>query len=510
MSNQFIRSLRSLKAGLTTGAIVALAALLPIAVTAQDAARLEGDTGIANVTGGDTEYKREINASNDQLVKVQMYYLNREAADSGRDAVNVRAKVTMPTGNSRAQAIKTSFKGDNTDALEREVTVNTDRDGLQLQYVPGSAVWKHNTGNGSERNIQETKLSDDIVTAGQGVVLENVKPGENFGATVSILARVVSPGVKVTLQSQKKGETNKWAAANVAAPGDTMRYIIGYQNTSNANHNAVLARTSLPTDVVLVPGSTNITNATNPTATKLESDAISAAGVNIGTYAAGANAYVMYDVTMPPADKLKCGDNEFRSVASVRPEGLQEYFASAATTVKRECGGTPAPAPTAPTQTPPPAPTPPAAPAPTPPPAPAAAYSCDSLTVTRLAGRGIEAKVAYTARNGAQFKSATYDFGDGSTPLRTDKTTVQYTYPKDGDYVVSVSLQMNVNGKDQVVTNNVCSKPVSVTAPATPAAPTATPGALPDTGTGETLAMVAAISAAGYVAHTLYLRRRLS
>lgn len=492
-------------------AIVSLAILVPVAVTAQDAAKIDSTVGVANVTAGDTDYKSSINASNDQLVKLQMYYVNQEAADSNRNASALRAKINLPASGERSKVISGWVKGQNTDVVEKEVTITNDRDGLQLQYIPGTAIWKRNTGTAQQPKIEETKVSDEIVNGDQGILVGDIKPGESFGGTVSITMRVVAPGVKVTLQSQKKGATNQWSGSNTAAPGDTMRYLIGYQNTSTSQQRVVLARANLPTNVAIGPGTTAITNSINPNGLAIEGDAVAAAGIDIGNYDAGANGFVSFDALMPAADKLQCGDNEIRTIATVKPEGAQEYYASAVTNVRRDCQPQDAPAP-APSPTP--APARDAAPAPAP--APAAAYSCDNLTLTKKAGRAVEAKVDYTARNGASLKTITYNFGDGSTPMITDRTTVNHSYAKDGEYQVSVSLLVSANGKDETVTSANCAKRVSFApeaatpAPAAPTTPSATPSSLPDTGTAEVLGLAAVVSIVAAVLHRLYLQRKLS
>jgi hypothetical protein len=420
----------------------------------------------------------------------------------------VRARIELPTGGDRAKVIKSSVKGENTDPLEREVTVNVDRDGTLLQYVPGSATWKRNTGSAGAPKYEETKISDDVVTGAQGTVIGNVQPGELNGGTISVLARVVAPGVKTTLQSQKKGQTGQWSGSNVAAPGDTMRYLLSYQNSGGSEQRAVLARVGLAQGAALVPGTTTITTPSAPGGTPAGSDAVAAGGIVIGNYQPGANAFVSFEATMPAADKLKCGDNEFRSTGVIRPEGLQEYYASALTIVRRDCGGTPGPAPT-------PAPVTPPTNRPAPAPAPAPVFSCDGLTVAKLQGREVEIKLAYTGSNGATLKSVTYDFGDDAQNLTTDKTTVRHTYSKDGPYTVSATLVMTVNGKDQSVVSNACSQAVTIgaaaaTPPATPTAPTATPSALPDTGVGETLGLVLVVTIVGALGHRLYLTRKLA
>ncbi len=498
MSDLLTRVFGSLKAGMASGAAVALAVMLPVAATAataQTGAKLGGSLGVANVTAGDAEYKQAVSAANGQVVKLQLYYVNQEAADSNKTAQNVRIKIALPANAGKTQAVKSTVKGDNTDPITHQATVNTDSDDAILQYIPGTAVWKHNAGTAETPKIEEKKVSDEIVAGVQGAVLEDQKPGENYAATVSVLARVVTNTVKVTSQSQIKGETNNWSSGNTAKPGDTMRYLISYQNTGTSEQRSVLVRDILPAKAELVPDTTMVTNATNPNGTKIAGDTVSTSGILTGTYAAGANTFVVFEAKIPAADKLACGNNEFRNVAVVKPEGMSEYYAASVTNVKRDCADQPVPADK-----------------------PAAAYSCDSLTVTKLEGRKIEAKAAYTAAGGAKLKTVTYNFGDGSTPLTTDKTTVQYTYTKDGNFTVSASLLMSVDGKDRpAAVNAACSKPVSfaAAAPAVPTAPaptaparTAAPGALPDSGAGGVIGLFVTVTAAGTIIHRLYMARR--
>ena len=187
----------SLKAGLATGAIIGVAAMLPVATSAQDSVKLEGSMGVANVTANGDKYEPTVNATYDQVVKIQVYYHNQEDPTSNKIANNVRMKIAMPSQAGKAQTASMTVKGDNTNEVKDQVTVNLDREDATLQYIPGSAVWKHNTGSREAPTYQETKISDDVVLGAQGLVLENQKPCYEYSATVTVLARVMVPAVKV-------------------------------------------------------------------------------------------------------------------------------------------------------------------------------------------------------------------------------------------------------------------------------------------------------------------------
>jgi uncharacterized repeat protein (TIGR01451 family) len=164
------------------------------------------------------------------------------------------------------------------------------------------------------------------------------------------------------------------------------------------------------------------------------------------------------------------------------------------------------------------------------PPAPEPVYSCDLLTLTKGDNRNVTATVTYTAKNGAQFKSATYSFGDTSQPVASNKTTVDHTYTKDGTYTVSVSLIFTVSGVDKSVTSAGCSKPVTIKTPTTPTptpptptpptptpptpetptptptptTPTSTPSELPNTGARSIIVVVLFTAVVGYLFSAIY------
>ena len=467
---------------LGTAAIVALAFALPAIGLAADTVQIEGAMGVANVTAGDTQYKSAVNATYDQVVKYQVYYHNRENPDSGKIAQNLNVKISLPNGAGKVQTANTTIKADNSNTVTDSATVNLDRADAYLQYIPGSAVWKHNVGDNTNINYQETKISDAIVTSGQGLTLENEKPCYNFSATVTVLARVMVPGVSIVKQVEKKGETNKWATSNIANPGDTLKYLITYKNTGNSVQNQVVIRDNLPPKLTLVPDTTYLADASHPSGVKA-ADTIAQGGINAGNFGVGANAFVTFEVKVPEADQLACGDTEFRNVGVVRPEGMNEYYNTAITTVTKVC---------------------------TPPTPQTPVYSCDLLDITQGAAQTVTiSKFDVTAKNGASFKNAVISWGDTSADLTTNTVVGQkHQYTGNGPFTIKAVAHFNVNGKDVTDSGAACSKIVSFTTPTTPATPT-TP-TLVNTGPGEVVGMFAAVAATAAIAHRMYLTRRLT
>lgn len=469
------RLFNTLPKRLAAVAAVAFAAIaLPVASIAATDVKLEGSLGVANVTAGDTKYSQSVNATYDQVVKLQVYYHNTELPDSGKVADNVRVKINIPSAAGQTQNVSATIKGDNTNTINSAVTVNLDRSDAYLQYIPGSAVWKYNSGSRENPTYTEKSVSDEIVYGGSGLVLEDEKPCYEYASTVTVLARVMVPGVTIDKTVRVLDSGAKFGVSNTANPGDTLEYRIAYQNTGNTVQNKVVIRDSLPTGLTLVPGTTQLANAANGGQyVTYNSDNITNGGIVIGNYGAGANAYIKFQVKIPSANALSCGVTEYRNVGVVHPEGMNEYFNTALTTVNKECAETPA-------------------------------YTCDAFTLTKGDNRTVKAKVdQYTATNGASLKTITYNFGDGSEPFTTNdfNRTVDHSYAKDGTYSVTTKLLFSVDGQDKVVESGNCADTVNFTS---------TPPELPKTGPGAVIGLFAGVTILGALAHRLFLSRRFA
>lgn len=130
--------------------------------------------------------------------------------------------------------------------------------------------------------------------------------------------------------------------------------------------------------------------------------------------------------------------------------------------------------------------------------------SCDLLKAQNITARKYRFTTAYTAEGGAKFKHFVYDFGDNSTPLTTNTNPYEYTYAKDGNYIVRVKTVFTINGTDQTKESEACKVAVNIKTPTT------TPTVLPDTGTGEVASLFVAVTLVGAVAHGFIARRRFN
>lgn len=459
---------------------IGIAAMLPISSLSAANVRFEMSMGAANVTAGHTTYKEKVTAKYDEVVKVQVYYHNMEDENSGKIANDIRLKLDVPTTPGKNQVVRGTISSPDINTVQDTVTIELDRDDAYLEYIPGSAIWKHNKGTNENVQDVEEKISDEVVYGGQGVILEDAKPCWNFDATVTILMRVRVPGISIQKMVRVKG-TTEWKTQNTAKPNDVLEYQIVYKNMGNTTHKNVVVRDNLPPNMTYVPGTTYLANATNPQGVKYNSDNIALGGIVIGNYSPGANAFVKFEVKLPENGKVECGEHRFRNVGVVRPEGMNEYYNTATTTVNYPCAVV--------TENP----------------------VCESLTLAKLDGRKVRATLKYAPKK-ATFKTATFNFGDGSTPFTTnvakDNTVVaEHTYSKDGEYTVNTTVRFTLEGKEVVVTDEKCTAKISFTIPGQT---TPKPTALPNTGPGEVAGMFAAVSVAGAIAHKFVWGRRFN
>lgn len=433
---------------------------------------LEGSIGVANQTTGETTYKESTNASYDQVVKFQVFYHNRELADSGRVAKNFKIKVDMPTQPGTNQTVKVTMGGDNTNTITDTATVVLNRSDAHLEFIPGSTYWKHNVGTRQNIQYQTTNIPDSTILEGK-VLESNLQPCHEFEATVTFMARVRVPSVSVKKEVRKKGSTGAGVTQMAVKPGDHLEYLLTAKNIGNATLNNVVLRDKLPAHITFVPGTVKLYNGPNPNGVVINNDYLFQGGVNAGTVGPGATVFISFEAKVAAEDELECGNNSLKNIVVVKSTQTGEYNNNATVTVTRECKDEPV-------------------------------FACDAVTVAKLGGREIRVSVDTTALNGATVKSYTYDFGDGSTPLVTDKNPVEYTYAKDGDYAVRVKVTFQVGDKTEVVESDSCVDQVSFETPVTPGK------VLPATGAGEVFGVFTAVTIAGAVWHRLFWSRRFN
>jgi uncharacterized repeat protein (TIGR01451 family) len=470
------RILNNLPKRFIAGGIIALGIALPVAASAAQTVNISATSGVANVTAGDTNYNGSTNASYDQVVKVEVAYTNDEAAGSKLVANDLHVKINIPTTAGATQTITTTTSGSNTNTVNGKAVVNLAQANGYLQYIPGSAQARITETNGTIENVV---IPDSEIESTAGYAIDNGDPCQS--AAVAVEARVMVPGVKITKQVEEANQSNAWTTQNTANPGDTLKYLITYENTGNTTQDQVIVRDNLPPEMTLVPNTTIVTDGSHPTGQLLADNDITDGGENLGNFAPGIIAYVTLEVKVPAAAQLACGQTEFRNVGLVQPQGMQQYINTATTDVNKSCTT-----------------------------APAANYTCDSLNVTPGDNRTVTLSgFQETATNGATYADTVIDWGDTASLTTNNVNGQTHQYAAYGTYTVSAVVHFNVNGSDQSTGSTNCTKTVTFTAPTTSTTSTtaATPTALVNTGPGSVIALFGLTTVAGAVAHRLFSRR---
>lgn len=466
---------------LAAGSMIALAFALPAATMAAAMVKIEANTTVSNATqnAGTMNWGSSTTASYNQVVAVQVVYNNTETAGSGKTANNLRVKINIPTTAGANQTVTTTTSSDNSNTVNGSASVNLGRTDAYLQYIPGTATWKHaSTANGPMTVTQS--VSDAVVTNANGLVLENENPCQ--AGSIVVEARVMIPGVSVNKYVRANGSTT-WATSMPAKPGDTIQYEIAYQNTGNTTQQSVEFRDQLPKGITYVPGTTMLKNSVYPNGTKVNSDALVTNGIIADSYAPGGAGYIMFNAKVADASQFACGTNLLRNTAFVQPQGMNYYYNTADVTVNKVCQNQPV-------------------------------YTCNAFHVTPGENRTVNVdQFSYTASNGASFKDVVIDWGDQSQALTTNNATGQtHQFSGVGPYTITATAHFNVNDQD-VTSTGSCNQTVSFTIPNTPTPPSTppvTPTVLPNTGAGNVIGLFAGVVAVSTIGYRLFLGRKLS
>lgn len=288
---------------------------------------------VGNVTQN-VNYTGTVNAKTDDVVRYEIWYHNTELANSGKTANNLNIKVSLPTAKTTSHVATAVVGGTNTNVATNNATVNT-AIATTLEYIPGTAYRRHNTGTDASPVWVTERISDSVMTA-SGYTINRMNPCWNFQETITVQARVRASVVSINKQVKIEGTNNAWQAAIDAAPGQTVAYLITIKNEGNTSLTNVMVRDAMPPRMDFVEGSAVLRNSNFPNGTAL-SDLLIQGGVNVGNYAPGGVGYVRFTAVVPAAVD-RCMDNyRFNNAGIVRPEGMGDFSNYAEVIVDYPC-----------------------------------------------------------------------------------------------------------------------------------------------------------------------------
>ena len=188
---------------------------------------------------------------------------------------------------------------------------------FHLNYVEGSATLI-NSGR-----LNGSVLSDQIIE--DGVLIGYDEAGKLPGCfqyVTYVEIKVVAHYDNSLEKTVRLEGATDWSENVTAKVGDKVEFQIAYVNNSDETVSDVMVKDFLPENLKYVEGSTKIKNANHKSGAVL-TDAegnITTTGINIGSYEAGAKAYIIFTAEVV-ADDEKCGAQTLTNWANVTVNG---------------------------------------------------------------------------------------------------------------------------------------------------------------------------------------------
>lgn len=415
-------------------------------------------------TASNETYADSISLTAGKEYVIYIYYHNNAKSSLNASGVGVahgayvKAEIPAIVKNGSAGTIANGYVGA-TNATPTEVWddisfSNTTGGDIALRYIPGSTTI-HNLGptNGQA-------MDDKIVTTGAPLGYDSLngdlKGCNEFAGYATLRVKADQANFTINKQVRKVGETT-WNESQTVNAGDNIQYLITYKNTGTTVQNDVVIKDTLPKNVTYVAGTTILKNGTNPTGIKVSDNVVTSNGINIGSYAPNAVAYVMFNAKVADSSALECGTNTMTNLGRVETNNGSKEDTTVITVVKN-CDTT------------------------------KVVYTCDSLGVAKLSNTSNRFTVGYSLTN-ATFKNVSYVIRNAAGAVVETKTatgnTLDYNQATVGKYSVQATITVTADNKQVTATSESCKANFEVTS--TPVEPPVTPN-LPYTGPGEDIA----------------------
>lgn len=290
-------------------------------------------------SGTNNLWKDDMPVQDGKEYTVRMYVHNNAATSlnaSGKGvAKDVTAMVNLPTNTAKSIQVNGFINSSN--ASPKEVydhATFTSASNFNLAYVAGSLKYENNAGNFT--------LPESIFTsAGAKLGYESMNgtiPGcfQYSGYVTFKVKPQVAKKTDFTLQKKvSKHGAAQWVENYDAKPGEVVDFLLAYKNTGEVQQDDVTFRDTLPAGLSYVPGSTTWSNASKQNVKA--SDNITTAGINVGSYAPGANAFTVFSAKVADNDNLPvCGPNKLTNKGKVNTGGYSRED-DATVTVPKEC-----------------------------------------------------------------------------------------------------------------------------------------------------------------------------
>lgn len=290
--------------------------------------------------GTSTTWKDDMTVEKGKEYTVRMYVHNNAADNLNLVAKDVTAKFNLPTTTGKSIQVNGFLSSSNATPTEvyDHATFNSTKD-FNLAYVSNSLKFENNAFGAAGVALPESIFTSAGALLGYDKLDGNIPGCFQFAGYVTFKVKPqFAETTNFTMEKKvsKHGE-NKWVENYTAKPGETVDFLLQYKNTGDVQHNDVTFRDTLPSGMTYVNGSTVYGNSKNPAGVKASDNIANGTGINVGSYAVGANAWAIFSAKVASNDKLPlCGTNTLVNKAKVNTGGYSVED-TANVTVPKEC-----------------------------------------------------------------------------------------------------------------------------------------------------------------------------
>ncbi len=311
----------------------------------------DGKTDNLTTDGG---FKDSIDVVGKDEALVRIYIHNN--ADSSLNGADLKGagvskdtsvRVALPNTFGRS-AVANAFIG-SSNATPKVVFdsldfVTSGAQGFSLSYEAGSARIFNNATKTSPTVNPGRQLDDTIVTTGAPIGYDKNDgnwPGcFEYSGYVTLKVKINPPTFTFDKVVGVTGSGHTQKELTGVQSGDTVSWVLNYQNKTGGTVTGLHLRDQLPANVTVVPGSVMLTDAAHAGGLKLSDTGLfSTGGVDIlGTYTNGSNGYIVYKTKVNTT--LRCGDTPLTNNAWIKSEGINEMNSWARITTSNTCVNT--------------------------------------------------------------------------------------------------------------------------------------------------------------------------
>lgn len=291
-----------------------------------------------------------MNVQSGKTYIVRMYVHNNAATSLGLTAKDVTAKVNLPTTTGKSVDVmgfvnasnvgedKNGNKGKFAEVYDDAKLTSTQN--FNVAYVSGSLKYENNAGTFA---LPESIFTQTGAKLGYDKMDGNIPGCFQYSGYVSfeVKPQFETPSTYDFSKLVSKHGENKWVESYNAKPGETVDYLLQYKNTSKAaQQDEVTFRDTLPAGMTYDKTQpTTWGNAQHSAGVKAVTgeNITNGTGINVGSYAAGANAWLIFSAKVAANDNLPtCGTNTLVNTGKVNTEGTS-ISDTANVVVTKEC-----------------------------------------------------------------------------------------------------------------------------------------------------------------------------